>query len=239
MTDVAFTTPTGDRDAYLSQPQGAGPWPGVVLIHEIFGLNDDIRALTEGVAAMGYLALAPDFYGGGKWSRCMRGALRELEAGSGEFFDAIEASRGWLAGNDHCTGKVGVIGFSLGGGFALLAASRYSFSAASVNYGEIPDDAEHVLAGACPIIASYGERDRTMRGRPARLQHALAAAGVDHDVKTYPLAGHSFLSVQHYPSGVAVLAKVMGMSAGQHAPSATDAWRRIDDFFGTHLRSEP
>ncbi len=239
MTDVAFTTPAGKRDAYLTQPQGAGPWPGVVLVHEIFGLNDDMRALSDRVAAMGYLALAPDFYDGGRWSRCMRVAVRELASGNGEFFDAIEAGRGWLSGDDRCTGKVGVIGFCLGGGFALLAASKYPFSAASVNYGEVPDDAKRVLAGACPIIASYGGRDRTMRGRPERLQHALAAAGVDHDVTTYPSAGHSFLSTRHYPSGVAVLAKVMGMSAGPHARSADDAWRRIDRFFDTHLRSEP
>ncbi|MEJ7757334.1 MAG: dienelactone hydrolase family protein [Nocardioidaceae bacterium] len=239
MTDIAFTTPAGERGAYLAQPHGEGPWPGVVIVHEIFGLNADMRALSDRLAAMGYLALAPDFYGGGTWWRSMRGALGELETGSGPFFDAIDAARAWLAADERCTGTMGLAGFSLGGGYALLAAARYPFSAVSVNYGEVPDDAENLVAGACPIIASYGGRDRTMRGRPEQLRHVLAAAGVEHDVKTYALAGHSFLSTRGYPRGVASLAKIMGMSAGPHAESAEDAWRRVDAFFGTHLRDQP
>ena len=61
MPDLTDPTPAGDRDAYLARPDGAGPWPGVLLIHEIFGPNGDIRALTDRCAAMGYLALAPDY----------------------------------------------------------------------------------------------------------------------------------------------------------------------------------
>lgn len=226
------------NDAYLAQPDGSGPWPGVVLIHEIFGLNDDMRALADRVAALGYLALAPDFYGGGHWSRCMRVALRELASGNGPFFDAIEAARGRLGADDRCTGKVGVIGFCLGGGFAMLVASRYPFAAASVNYGEVPEEAERLLSGACPIVASYGGRDRTMKGRAERLRHTLTELGIEHDVKTYPQAGHSFLSTERYPPGVAVLSKVMGMHGGPHAESAEDAWRRIDRFFAAHLLDE-
>lgn len=235
MTDVTFTTPAGQRDGYLAEPARREPQPGVVVIHELFGLNDDIRSLSDRLAAMGYLALAPDFYAGGRWPRCMRGAFGQLAAGSGEFFDAIDAARDWLGRHERCTGRVGVIGFCLGGGFALLA-SKYPFAAASVNYGEVPDDAEQVLTGACPVVASYGGRDRTMKGRPEHLQRALGAAGVEHDVKTYPAAGHSFLSTQPYPSGLKMLAKVMGMHAGPHAESADDAWRRIDTCFDTHLR---
>jgi carboxymethylenebutenolidase len=66
---------------------------GVVLIHEIFGLNQDIRELSERFAATGYLALAPDFYAGGKWHKCMRVAFRQLAAGEGEIFDAVDAAR--------------------------------------------------------------------------------------------------------------------------------------------------
>ncbi len=236
MTDVTFATPDGHRDGYLAEPAGTDPRPGVVVIHEVFGLNADIRALTDRVASMGYVALAPDFFEGRHWTTCLRGAFRQLTAGSGEFFDAIEAARGFLGAHEGGTGQVGVIGFCLGGGFALLAASAYPFTVASVNYGEVPDDPERVLTGACPIVASYGGRDRSMAGRPDRLQQALDGAGVEHDIKTYPSAGHSFLSTQPYPMGVRALAKVMGMHAGPQAESADDAWLRIDDFFSTHLR---
>jgi carboxymethylenebutenolidase len=236
MPAVDFGTPNGSRAAHLSLPRGEGPWPGVVLIHEVFGLNDDIRALGERFASMGYVALAPDFYAGGKWRKCMRAAFRELEAGRGPFFDTIESARCWVAAHDGCSGKVGVIGFCLGGGFALLAAPRYDFAAASVNYGEVPEDAERILSGACPVVASYGGRDRTMRGHPERLEAALAANHVEHDVKVYPQAGHSFLGTRPYPGGLRVLARVMGMHAGPHAESARDAWDRIDSFFSAHLR---
>jgi carboxymethylenebutenolidase len=236
MTEIAIRDRDGERASYLAAADHAGPWPGVVVIHEIFGLNDDIRRLSDRIAGMGYLALAPDFYGGGTWVRRMRPALRQLEAGRGDFFDAIDSARGWLAARDDCIGRVGVVGFSIGGGFALLAASQLDFAVASVNYGEVTDGAERALAGACPVIASYGGRDRATQGRPERLQRALAAAGVEHDVKTYPDAGHSFLSTERYPLGVRTLGELMGMHAGPNAAAAEDAWRRIDAFFDVHLR---
>ncbi len=208
-----------------------------MLIHEIFGLNQDIRELSERFAATGYLALAPDFYAGGKWRKCMRVAFRQLAAGEGEIFDAVDAAREWLAGQGDCTGRVGVIGFCLGGGFALLSAPRYDFAAASVNYGEVPQDAERILGGACPIVASYGGRDRTMRGRPERLKRALEINQVEHDLAVYPDAGHGFLVAQSWPTTITVLGNLIGMHPGPHEPSARDAWQRIDAFFDAHLRS--
>jgi carboxymethylenebutenolidase len=223
------------KDAYLAKPEGDGPWPGAVVIHEIFGLNDDIRALSDRLASMGYLALAPDLYDGGRWWRCMRVAFRELDSGEGEFFDAIDAARASLADRDDCTGRVGVIGFCLGGSFALLAAPRPGFAVASVNYGHVPEEAESALAGACPIVASYGGRDRSLQGHPERLEAALRARDVEHDFKIYPDAGHSFMN-RPYPLPLRPIAKIKGMSAGPVPAAADDAWRRIDAFFARHLK---
>jgi len=123
----------GSTPGYLAVPAGSGPWPGVVVIHESWGLNADIRAHADRLAVSGYLALAPDLYGGKSWLRCIRGVFRQLHAGSGPAFDALDAARGWLAARPDCTGRTGVIGFCLGGGFALLCAPRAQFSAAAVN----------------------------------------------------------------------------------------------------------
>jgi len=96
----------------------------------------------------------------------------------------------------------------------------------------VPKDAGGVLAGSCPVVASYGARDRPLKGAAGRLTAALDANGVPHDVKEYPEASHAFLS--HYDGAVGAFARVTGM--GLHAPSASDAWRRIDAFFDEHLR---
>src|SRR5262249_14671777 len=116
--------PGGEVSGYLAVPDGAGPWPGVVVIHEAFGLTGEMRATADELAAHGYLALAPDLFGGRSWLRCVRGAFRQLQAGAGPAFAVLDAAREHLAGRDDCTGRTGVIGFCMGGGFALLCAPR-------------------------------------------------------------------------------------------------------------------
>jgi carboxymethylenebutenolidase len=232
----AITVPGGasapELRAHLAVPPATpGPWPGVVVIHEIFGLNDDIRGQAEHLAAAGYLALAVDLYSAGGAVRCIRSVFRALTSGSGPAVDDIGAARTWLAAHPDCTGRVGVIGFCMGGGFALLTASS-GFAAAAPNYGFLPADAD-ALAGACPVVASYGGRDRELRGAADKLRARLDRAGVAHDVKEYPDAGHSFLNRPNL-GPAAPLLRVAGI--GYHAPSAEDAWGRILRFFDEHLR---
>ena len=217
---------------YLSEPEDAGPWPGVVVIHEAFGLNADIRGKADQIAAEGYLALAPDLYAGASWVRCVRGAFRQLHAGSGSAFEAIDSARELLAARVDCTGKIGVIGFCMGGAFALLYAPRGEYSAAAVNYGEVPKDAERVLAGSCPVVASYGARDPMGASHPKRLEAALTALNVPRDVKVYPDAGHSFMSPKPR-----LLTPVTALARMDFKPDAAqDAWQRIFAFFGQYLR---
>src|ERR1700722_15060068 len=159
--DMRYPVPGGAVAGFLAVPgSGPGPWPGVVVIHEAFGLNDDIRRKADELAARGYLALAPDLYGGKSWVRCIRAAFGQLRRGAGPAFEVLDTARGFLAVRADCTGKTGVIGFCMGGGFALLCAPRAGYDAAAVNYGEVPAGAEEALAGACPGGASFGGRGR-------------------------------------------------------------------------------
>jgi carboxymethylenebutenolidase len=222
--------PTPPPAGHLALPSLPGPRPGVVVLPEIFGLTDDIRAHTDRLAAMGYVAFAPDVLSGGLSLRCVLSAMRELSAGRGKTFAATEAARAYLADRDDCTGYVGVIGFCMGGSFALAAAARQDFDAAAVNYGIVPRRPDDALAGVCPVVASYGKRDRTLRNAAAKLERSLAAQGVDHDVKEYPDSGHSFMNDHPAPRIARITA-----NAGFNGPDAEDAWRRIEDFFARHL----
>jgi carboxymethylenebutenolidase len=93
--------------------------------------------------------------------------------------------------------------------------------------------AEAFLVGSCPIVASYGGKDRSLRGAADRLELALTANGIAHDVKEYPEAGHAFLN--DYPNIVFNALKIVGM--GYHECSAEDARRRIASFFHAHLNT--
>jgi carboxymethylenebutenolidase len=233
MPNVSYSpTPGRELGGYVAHPRGSGPFPGVVVIMDALGLSDDIRVQADRLAAAGYLAFAPDLYSK-RGLKCVMATIKASRAGTGEAYADIEAARQWLADRADCTGRIGIIGFCMGGGFALLSAAQFDFQVSSVNYGEVPEDAAQRLAGACPIVASYGARDRTLPGRAAKLEAALESVGVAHDVKEYPNAGHSFMNrISTGPLGPVV--RFVGMNYEHDA--AEDAWARIDDFFEQYLR---
>jgi carboxymethylenebutenolidase len=218
---------------YLSTPAGDGPWPGVVVIHEAFGLNDVVRRQADHLAGAGYLALALDLYSDGGAVRCLVSTFRALLSGRGKAIADIEAGRSYLRHSADCTGRVGVIGFCMGGGFALVTAAN-GFDAASSNYGPLAPNLEEKLAGACPIVASYGGKDPLIPGAGRKLKRTLTRVGIEHDLKIYPGVGHSFMN--DVPVGPGPMPQVMRIAnAGPKPEAAADAWRRIEVFFGEHL----
>ncbi|MCM3922222.1 dienelactone hydrolase family protein [Frankia sp. AiPs1] len=237
--------------AYLARPAAVDPAPagggtpptrgllrpGVIVLHEAWGLDETVRAIADRLAGRGYFALAPDLFSAGGARRCLVATVRAMSAGRGRAFDDIEAARRWLTALPACNGRVGVIGFCLGGGLALLSAGR-GFEVAAVNYGPLPRELDASLRAACPVVASYGGRDRTLRGAAGRLSAALDRAGVPHDVKEYPTAGHAFLGARPdgTPSGPRVLRPVLRAAGiGPEPVAAADAWVRIERFLTEHL----
>ncbi len=227
----------GTMPVYIARPDGPGPWPGVLVIADAFGMTADVRAQADWLASEGYLAAAPNLYYWGGKMHCLVSTFRQAVTRKGPALDDLEATRAWLAAQPGATGKVGVIGFCMGGGFALLLAAIGDYGAASVNYGRVPGDALRLLEDACPVVASYGGRDRSLAGAPAALQAALAANEVPFDLKVYPDAGHTFMN-QHDAADVPRVMTLLSPILGQgHKPEETaDARRRITAFFGTHLQ---
>jgi carboxymethylenebutenolidase len=217
---------------YLARPAGHGPWPGVVVVHEAWGLDPVMRRQADRMARAGYVTLAPNLYSNGG-PRCVAATLQAMVTGKGPAFADIEACRVWLSGHAECTGKVGVIGFCMGGAFALLPAAR-GFDVAADNYGMVPRHPERVLADACPIVASYGRRDIATPGAAQKLETTLTRLDVEHDVKQYPTAGHSFLN--DAMTGPRVLRPLLRVTGFRPDPvAAEDAWERIEAFFAQHL----
>lgn len=240
MPDIDLTTfsaalnGSSPLHGYLVTPSGNGPWPGVVMVHEAFGLDEVMRRQAERIAAAGFLALAVDLYSAGGARKCLVTTLRAMMKGEGTAFADIEASRQWLSESPSCTGKIGIVGFCLGGGFALLTVGT-GFDAAAANYGQLPKHMDTVFANACPVVGSYGARDITLKNAAAKLENALTEAGVIHDVKEYPNAGHAFLN--DAPTGPRFLRPLLRVAGMKPEPeSAKDAWGRIDAFFNEHLR---
>jgi len=192
VTEVAIPGP-GELPAYLAVPDGPGPWPGVVVIHDVMGMTQDLRNQADWLAGHGYLAAAADLMHKRGTVGCMISIMREARARRGGVFAAIEAVRTWLAARQDCTGRIG--------------------------------------------------QDRTLRGAAARLERALTAAGIQHDVKEYPQAGHEFLN-DHDGAGdkapplFAVMARLFP-GLGYNEAAAQDARGRIPAFFSAHLAPSP
>jgi len=232
MSQVQFRSGDAEVPAYVAVPPGDGPWPGVVVLHDVFGMTDDVRHQADWLAGAGFLSIAPDLFSRSNKVTCIWSVFKDMRAQRGHTFDDADAARRWLEADPRCTGKVGVVGFCMTGGFALLLARGHGFAVSSDNYGNLPANLDEVVVGACPVVASYGARDRSLRGAATRLEDALEKAGVPHDVKEYPDAGHGFMN-RHANALWRVMERTGTLG---YAPEpAEDARRRIVELFTEHL----
>jgi carboxymethylenebutenolidase len=210
-------------EAYLAMPDGEGPFPGVVVIHEIFGLNENIRQIARRFAEEGYAALPVDLFSTGSRVACLlrifHGMLLRPLA-NGVVADLRAAVDFLKRLPEVDPERIGVIGFCMGGSYALqLACVEEDLRVASVFYGMNPRPLEAV-ARACPIVGSYPEEDFTASAA-RQLEPLLEEYRVPHDIKIYPGARHSFFN---------------DTGAAYHSGAAADAWRRTLAFFNTHLK---
>jgi carboxymethylenebutenolidase len=203
----------------------------VVVCHEIFGRAPELERVCVRFAEAGYAALMPDLFGQRFKPLCIARALREIASGQGEFIDVIVSAADVVAA---CSGvareRVGVIGFCLGGGFAL--ATGKVFWATSTNYGDLPP--VDVLSGIGPTIGCYGASDRIYRHTGAALAKRLALLDVEHEIHTFD-AGHAFLTDGDHPAAETITRFALNVNATRDAAVREQAWEKILSFFDRHL----
>lgn len=221
---------------FLAEPTDVERAPGVLVLHEIMGLNADMERITRRFAANGLVALAPDLFDGpGLKAVCVSRAVYGMSTGRGVIFDYLAAAQEALEGQARCDSeRIAVAGFCMGGGFAILHALKSSNVRASAPfYGATPKRVD-ALTGICPVVGSYGAKDRVFAPQGKRLKRHLTALGKDHDIKLYPESGHSFMS-EHEKGVTTVPGKYGPMKVGYNHRDAEDAWQRMLSFFATQF----
>jgi len=213
-------------NGYLALPDGGGPHPGVVVIHEAYGLNDNIRDICNRFAEEGYAALGVDLFAGRSRAVCMARILAGWLMGALEDFgvrDLKSALERMASLSEVDSERIGAIGFCMGGMYAITwACTDNRLRAIAPYYGSAPRRKE-ALRRLCPVVGSWPARDFTS-GAAGTLEVALTAAGVPHDLKLYQGARHSFFNDR---------------GSAYNAEAASDSWQRVLAFFAEHLASHP
>lgn len=214
------------RPAYAFLPPDARR--GVVVVHEIFGRTPEMEGVVDRFGSRGYAAVMPDLFTGRTKPLCIASAMRQVHRGEGPMIDEVRQAGAWLREQTGLAPQqVGIIGFCMGGGFALACGG--GFGAVSTNYGDVPELPEDLG----PTIGCYGGRDRMFRGKAKVLETKLGERGVPHEVRVYPEAGHAFLTHGHHP--IATLLSKGLLNVSWNPGVADEAWGHILAFFDEHL----
>lgn len=220
---ISFPARNRELQAYSARPDGPGPFPGLLVIHEIFGLNENIRDITRRFAGEGYFALAVDLFAGRSRAACMFSlflGMRSHSLDHGGISDLRIALDTLSKRPEVDRGRLGAVGYCLGGGLAIaLACADNRLKAIAPYYGQNPRPLE-AAKRMCPVVGSYPEKDFTAKSGRA-LEAVLEQAQVPHDIKVYPGARHSFFN---------------DTSPATYNPeAAADSWERVRAFFKEYV----
>ena len=222
---VSFPSLGGKASGYLADAEGKGRHPGLIVIQEWWGLNDWIRQQADRYAKAGYVALAPDLYRGKSTAdpnvahELMRGlpqdrAIADMKAA----FDYLSKRK------DVDPKRIGVIGWCMGGGYALdLTLAEPRIAATVINYGHLMADPASIAKIHSPILGNFGANDQGIPPADVRaFDAALKKDGKSSDIKIYEGAGHAFMNPNN--------------KGGYVKAAAEDAQSRIDAFLAKTLK---
>jgi carboxymethylenebutenolidase len=223
--EVSYKSGDETVKGILYTPAGNGPFPGIVVIHEWWGLNDWVKEQASNLADQGYAALAIDLYRGkvadnpGTAHEIMRGvpedrALRDLHAAV-EFLKTQPSVK---------KDRIASIGWCMGGGYSLdVALQEPTLTAAVINYGHLATDQAALGKINAAILGNFGGHDQGIPPADVtKFEESLKQLGKKADIKIYPDAGHAFENPNN--------------KTGYRAEDAADAWKRTVNFLASTLK---
>jgi len=225
---VEFPSGNGAKKTtgFLSRPKQTGIYPAVIVIHEIWGLVDHIKEVASRLAHEGYVALAVDLFDGKTVSKLEEGRNLREKLTQEKIFSDINGGFNYLRTLECVNpGRIGSMGFCMGGGLSLLlACHNKELAAAVVFYGRNPSPIDLVKNIQCPILGNYAGADRGITESDIDLlKQTLTRHGKVFDFKVYPNAPHAFFN---------------DTKESYRPDAAKDAWERTLKFLNKHLKAE-
>jgi carboxymethylenebutenolidase len=222
MPEIEFEANGGTAKGYLAEPENEGP--GVVVLQEWWGLEDHIRDICDRFAAEGFVALAPDLYQGETTEQPSEAEQKMMAMNIEETEKEVRGAVRYLEGHEKVTGGIGTVGFCLGGGLSIWAASLNPQVDAAVSfYYVMPHGKPDFSQIDAPVLGHFGTADDFVSVEDAKaLEQEIADAGNDVTFEFYEDAGHAFFNDTD-------------RLGTYHEEHAKNAWGKTVDFFKRHL----
>lgn len=194
-----MTVPAADGTqvrAYLAKPEGAGPFPAVIMLHEFYGLRAEMLGKAEALAQEGYVVIAPNVFRNGTTNWIPRAIYNVITADTAQIDGDVDAAYRWLAAQpDVQADRIGVMGFCFGGGTALrYSLSNSQLAATAIFYGQIIADPVKLAALSGPVLGIFGGADQSIPLTEVEaLRQGLETAGIPHEITVYAGQPHAFV----------------------------------------------
>jgi carboxymethylenebutenolidase len=222
---MGISTELGKTPGYLAKPTGSGPWPGLIVIQEWWGLDPQTKSIADRFAGAGYLAFAPDLYHGelAKLGDGQTATMLVQKYGPGASAD-LQNVYDALKSDPDCSGQVGSVGFCFGGRMSLVLGISRPLDALCTFYGggmqQIFDQLGSLKS---PGLGLFGDQDQSIPvGTVQQFDQWLDTIGVEHEVVVYPNSGHAFFRDSD--------------PTAYRPEAAKDAWERVTKFFKKNLK---
>lgn len=226
ITNTVISGENGAPDvyAYVAKPQGDGPFPAVIMIHEFFGLNESIVGKAEGLAEEGYLVVAPDTFRGSTTGWIPRAIYQVIKTKPEQINQDLDTVFAWLASQPEVKAdRIGVMGFCYGGRASLgYSLHNDRLAATVIFYGSPETDPQVLQSLPAPVLGIFGGADRSIPVETVRaFEAALNQVGIPNEITIYEGQPHAFVT------------EIEAIRAGG---VQAQAWGQMLDFLARYLR---